>query len=101
MFKVPQGKQAHMRLLGYVLAACLMVSSFEAGAQGQGRVKWKRPTQADADRMASESAITDSILRKGDIVVTDRGFFLFRGLLADGATGDFVPIPNPLSSARR
>jgi hypothetical protein len=34
--------------------------------------------------MASESAITDIILRKGDIVVTDRGFFMFRGFLADG-----------------
>jgi hypothetical protein len=68
----------------------------EAAAQEQGRVKWKRPTQAEADRMASESAITDSILRKGDIVVTDRGFFMFRGFLADGATADFVPVPNPL-----
>jgi len=51
--------------------------------------------------MASESAITDSILRKGDIVVTDRGFFMFRGYLADGVTGDFAPVPNPASNAKK
>jgi hypothetical protein len=51
--------------------------------------------------MASESAITDGILRKGDIVANDRGFFMFRGFLADGATADFVPVPNPLSNAKR
>ena len=70
--------------------ACLLLPPFEAAAQEHGRVKWKRPTQAEADRKASELAMTDSILRNGDIVVTDRGFFMFRGFLADGMTGDFV-----------
>jgi len=68
--------------------------------QEYGRVKWKPPTQAEADRTASESAMTDSILRKGDIVVTDRGYFMFRGFLADGMTGDFAPVPNPKSKAK-
>jgi hypothetical protein len=86
-----------MKLLGYLLMACLPLPPSTADAQEHGRVKWKRPTQAEADRMASESAITDSILRKGDIAVTDRGFFMFRGFLADGMTGDFVPVPNPMS----
>ncbi len=89
-----------MKLLGCLLVACLLLPSF-AAAQEHGRVKWKRPTQAEADRMASESAMTDSILRKGDIVATDRGFFMFRGFLADGMTGDFVPVPNPMSNAKK
>ena len=42
-------------------------------------------------------AMNDSILRKGDIVVTDRGFFLFRGFSADGMTADFVEVPNPIA----
>ncbi|SHH50086.1 hypothetical protein SAMN05443248_5018 [Bradyrhizobium erythrophlei] len=91
----------YMRLLECLLVACLLLPSFEAEGQEHGRVKWKRPTQAEADHMASESAITDIILRKGDIVVTDRGFFMFRGFLADGWTGDFIPVPNPMSNARK
>jgi hypothetical protein len=91
----------HMKLLGCLLVVCLPVLPFAAGAQEHGRVKWKHTTQAEADRMASESAMTDSILRKGDIVVTDRGFFMFRGFLADGMTGDFMPVPNPVPSAEK
>jgi len=90
-----------MKLLGYLLMACLLLPPSTADAQEHGRIKSKRPTQAEADRMASESAITDSILRKGDIVVTDRGFFMFRGYLADGVTGDFAPVPNPASNAKK
>ena len=90
-----------MRLLECLLVACLLLPSFEAEGQEHGRVKWKRPTQAEVDRMASELAMNDSILRNGDIVVTDRGFFMFRGFLADGRTGDFIPVPNPMSNARK
>ena len=91
----------YVKLPECLLVACLLLPSFEVEAQEHGRVKWKRPTQAEADHMASESAITDIILRKGDIVVTDRGFFMFRGFLADGRTGDFIPVPNPMSNARK
>jgi len=52
-------------------------------------------------RGRSESAMADRILRRGDIVVTDRGFFQLRGFLADGATGDFVPVPNPMSNTKK
>jgi hypothetical protein len=90
-----------MKLQVCLLVACLLLLPFAAGAQEHGRIKRKPPTQAETDRIASESAITDSILRKGDIVVTDRGFFMFRGFLADGITGDFVPVPNPMSNARK
>jgi hypothetical protein len=93
-----------MKVSGSLLVVCLLLlllPPFEAEAQEHGRIKSKRPTQAEADHMASESAINDSILRKGDIVVTDRGFLMFRGFLADGTTGDFVPVPNPMSNAKR
>ena len=73
----------------------------KAEAEEHGRIKWKPPTQAETDRLASESAVNDSILRKGDIVVTDHGFLMFRGFLADGTTADFVPIPNPTSNGSK
>jgi hypothetical protein len=41
--------------------------------------------------------MNDSLLQKGDIVATDRGLFVFRGLASDGYTYDFSPVPtNPL-----
>jgi hypothetical protein len=70
-------------------------------AQEHGRIKRKPPTQAEAERIASESAMTDSILRNGDIVVTSRGFFVFRGFLEDGTTANFVQVPNPMSNTRK
>ena len=98
----PRRNVVHRKLLPrFLLAGCLLALSCPADALEHGRVKWKRPTQAEADRMASESAMTDSILQKGDIVVTDRGFFMFRGILADGITGDFVPVPNPMSNVKK
>ena len=90
-----------MKLVGWLMVASLLLPPLEAGAEQHGRVKWKRPTQAEADRAAAELAMTDSILRTGDIVVTDRGFFMFRGFLADGATADFVPVPNPTSNTKK
>jgi hypothetical protein len=49
----------------------------------------------EAERIAS------CLLRKGDIVATDRGFFMFRGLAPDGITNDFVPVANPLGMNRK
>jgi hypothetical protein len=91
----------HVKILGCLLVAFALSLPSNLAAQEHGRIKWKRPTQAEADRAASEAAMTDSILRSGDIVVTDRGFFMFRGFLADGMTADFVPVPNPTSNARK
>ena len=39
--------------------------------------------------------MNDGLLQKGDIVVTDRGYFVFRGVAADGYTFEFAPVPNP------
>jgi hypothetical protein len=36
-------------------------------------------------------AMNDSLLRKGDIVATNRGFVVFRGLAGDGITYQFEP----------
>jgi hypothetical protein len=101
MLQRAQENMIDVKLLGCLLVVCVLLLPVEVEAQEHGRVKWKRPTQADVARTASELAMTDSILRYGDIVVTDRGFFMFRGFLADGMTGDFVPVPNPVSNARK
>jgi hypothetical protein len=99
--QVAQQNVIYTKELVSLIVACLLLSPLAAAAQEHGRIKWKRPTPAEADRIASESAINDSVLRKGDIVVTDRGFLMFRGFLADGTTGDFVPVPNPMSNAKK
>jgi hypothetical protein len=81
-----------------LVAMALSLSGFDALAQDHGRIKKKPPTPAETERIVSDMAMSDGTLQKGDIVATDRGFFLFRGLGADGITSDFVPVPNPLPS---
>lgn len=71
-----------------------------ARAEEHGRVRWTPPTPEQLARRASQDAMSDSILRKGDVITTDRGFLLFRGYAADGSP-DFVAVPNPLQSARK
>jgi hypothetical protein len=73
---------------------------FGASAEEHGRIKKKPPTAVEAERIASETVRNDGSLQKGDIVATDRGFFMFRGLARDGVN-EFVPVPNPLSSAKK
>jgi hypothetical protein len=70
---------------------------FEAHAQDHGRIKKKPPTPAEAERIVSDMVMSDSSLQPGDVVSTNRGFFLFRGMAADGISGDFVQIPNPFN----
>jgi len=87
----------------FLLAAALVASVIASGiadAAETGRNKRKPPDAAEAERIASEIAMNDSLLQKGDIVVTDRGFFAFRGLAPDGYTYEFSPVPNPISAAR-
>ena len=71
-----------------------------ASAQDSPRIKPKPPTSAEAERQAAEMAMNDSLLRKGDIVATDRGFVVFRGLAADGITYQFEPVQDPTPAAR-
>ena len=91
-----------MPRLGTALILPLLLFTEGAGAQQHGEehggIKKKPPTVAEAERIVSETAMNDGTLQRGDIVVTDRGFFLYRGLAADGFSNDFVVVPNPLSS---
>jgi hypothetical protein len=60
-----------------------------------------KPPPAEAEHIASEIVRKDSSLQRRDIVVTDRGFFLFLRAAPDGINNEFVPVPNPLPSANQ
>ena len=64
------------------------------------RARQKPPTSAEAERIASDMAMADSSLQKGDIVSTDRGFFVYRGIGADGYTNEFTLVANPLAKLK-
>jgi hypothetical protein len=78
----------------FAVSAALILSS-AADAQESGRIRRPPPSAAEAERIASEMAMNDGLLQKGDIVVTDRGFFLFRGPAPDGVTNEFMRVPDP------
>ncbi len=78
----------------FALPVALVLSAV-AEAQESGRIRRPPPSAAEADRIASEMAMNDSLLQKGDIVVTDRGFFVFRGTALDGVTNEFTRVPDP------
>jgi hypothetical protein len=81
-----------------VLAAIVLLqSAFSASAE---RIKRKPPTEIEAARIASDQAMSDGMLRQGDVIATDRGFVQFRGLAPDGSL-DFLPVPNPLTPPKR
>jgi hypothetical protein len=84
-----------------LLVIPILISGVAASAQEHGRIKRKPPNAVEAERIASDMAMNDSLLQKGDIVVTDRGFFIFRGMASDGISNDFVPVPNPFSLNRK
>jgi hypothetical protein len=86
------------RRIKRLLAALSLLVTSDAFCQDQLQIKNPRPTEVEADRIASDMAINDGLLRKGDIVVTYRGFFVFRGLAPDGYTYEFSPVPNPISA---
>jgi hypothetical protein len=84
-----------------LIALSVLLSNSAGSAEEHGRIKRKPPTAMEADRIASDMAMNDSLLQKGDIVATDRGFFVFRGLAPDGYSNDFVPIPNPVPQGKK
>ena len=89
-----------MRIAILVPVWCLLLA-VTGSAQEHGRIKRKPPTNLEAERIASDMAMNDSLLQRGDIVATDRGFFVFRGLAPDGFSNDFAPIPNPLPARKQ
>lgn len=90
-----------MSWIRYLLVASVGMFIGSASAEEHGRIKRKPPMPAEAERIASETVMNDSMRRRGDIVVTDRGFFFFRGSAADGISNDFVAVSNPVVGARR
>jgi hypothetical protein len=86
-----------MRRLFLFTAVIVFQLTVTASAE---RIKRKPPNDKEAARIASEQALNDGNLQKGDIVSTDQGFFEFRGLAQDGSF-EFVPIPNPLSAKKK
>jgi hypothetical protein len=86
-------------LNAFLLSAALLLNA-AAYAQESGRIKRPPPSVAEAERLASEMAMNDSLLQRGDIVATDRGFFVFRGLASDGSTNEFTQVPNPVFPAK-
>ena len=89
---LPASQMSRITLL---IAIALLQSAFAAE-----RIKRKPPSEIEASRIASDQAMNDGILRQGDIVATDRGFFQFRGLAQDGSL-DFVSVPNPLPPPKK
>jgi hypothetical protein len=55
------------------------ISGRSAVADDHGRIKRPPPTPTEAERIASDMAMNDGSLQKGDIVSTDHGFFSLPG----------------------
>jgi hypothetical protein len=86
-----------MYRITFLIIVVLLQSIFAAFAE---RVKRKPPDDAERARLASDQAMNDGILRKGDIISTDHGFLQLRGLKEDGSY-EFSPVPNPLSTVKQ
>ena len=87
------------QLLLIALIAVVFASEIAASAESV-RIRRRPPDTAEAERIASETVMNDGLLQKGDIVVTDRGYFVFRGVAADGYTFEFSPVPNPAATGK-
>ena len=86
-----------MHRITLLIAVLLWQSTSAASAE---RIKRAPPDDAELARLASEQAINDGDLRKGDIISTHRGFLQLRGIKEDGSY-DFAPVPNPFSTERQ
>lgn len=84
------------------LVVLLSVFFLMADGHAQDRVRSKRapPSPAEEARIASDMVMNDGLLQPGDLVVTDRGLLMFRGLAADGYTNEFIRVPNASSIGR-
>jgi hypothetical protein len=85
-----------MSRITLLITFALLQFTLSASAE---RIKRKPPTEIEAARIASDQAMGDGMLREGDVVATDRGFFQFRGLAPDGSS-EFLAVPNPLSTSK-
>jgi hypothetical protein len=86
-----------MSRIAFMLGFALLQMPVMASAE---RIKRKPPTDTEAARLASDQAMSDGMLRVGDVIATDRGFFQFRGYAPDGSS-DFSSIPNPFAAPHK
>jgi hypothetical protein len=92
-----------MSRIKFMLPVALLMAAISCGTAASaetGRIKRRPPDAAEAERIASETIMNDRLLRNGDIIVTDRGFFVFRGVGSDGYTFEFSQVPNPIPATR-
>jgi hypothetical protein len=61
----------------FAVTLVILVGGASAQDQDHSRIERKCPTTIEVERIASDMAMKDSLLRKGDIVATDHGFFVF------------------------
>ena len=87
-----------------VVAFCLSVGCLFASAEGfsqaSNRITRPPPSFEESQALAVEIAKSDGLLRPGDIIVTPRGFLMFKGVSVDGYSNEFHPVPNPLNQNR-
>ncbi|MDN3275916.1 hypothetical protein QWJ07_16765 [Frankia sp. RB7] len=85
-----------------IVGLAMILLGWNGGAAAETtRLKRPQPNPDEAQNIAVDIAKNDGLLREGDIVVTPRGFLLFKGVASDGFTNEFEPVPNPLNQNRR
>ncbi len=88
----------YTKALAIVFAAAVLTWSGHVSAEGV-RVKRPPPPPEEAQDIATEIAKSDGLLRPGGIIVTSRGFLVFKGVAADGYSNEFESVPNPLNQS--
>ncbi len=60
----------------------------------RGRSTFDTPSMADQEQIASERVLSDDVLKRGDIVSTNKGLFVFRGRPdQERRESDFIALP--------
>jgi hypothetical protein len=72
----------------------------EAPLRGVGSPKPLWPTVEEQARRASEEVLSDSTLEQGDIIVTTKGFFIFKGQKFEQRLPDDFEAVSPSRLAR-
>ncbi|WP_339037657.1 hypothetical protein WHZ78_07675 [Bradyrhizobium symbiodeficiens] len=89
-------------LLSYLTVglAMILLDWASCAATETTRIRRPAPSPEEVQNIAVDIAKNDGLLREGDIVVTPRGFLVFKGVASDGYTHEFEPVPNPLNQNR-
>lgn len=90
-----------MHRLSAVCFSLLLLTAVAEAQERSSRFRRPPPALAEQEQLASELVMSDELLQKGDIVVTDRGYYVFQGIAADGFTYEFRPIPSPFETSKR